>query len=408
MTYWPARITQWLRALVASDAVVTQEAALGNMRRLRWLIPVFVVVNLLLLTVFALDASPGTPVQLAWRQAVMQVFAATVVIMVVLMLGVWRVMRRNRVDRWVRALQFVAPLAFLLFTIVLTVLDQRVTPNISPYLLGCMSISLLFMLPPATTAWLFSIGYVLFFVGMGMTQPDATLLLTNRGNGLGATALALVMAFWLWRRNTQYALLQRELTARNATLEKQQAELVWLATRDALTGLYNRRELLRLAELELRRTQRHGGFTSAIVIDLDFFKTINDRHGHPAGDQVLVHVAQRLLSGVRVTDVVARIGGEEFMILLPNTDIDAATGLSQKLRGLLHDAPARISDELKISVTGSFGVGCMPGGRGGTVASLYAAADNALYEAKRRGRDRVERTEPDPSLTPSDFQRMRA
>ena len=110
MTYWPTRLTKWFRALVDSDAEVTQAAALGNMRRLRWLIPVFLVVNLLLLTVFALDASPGTPVQLAWRQAVMQLYAVTVVIMVVLMLGAWRVMRRNRVDGWVRALQFVAPL----------------------------------------------------------------------------------------------------------------------------------------------------------------------------------------------------------------------------------------------------------------------------------------------------------
>jgi diguanylate cyclase (GGDEF)-like protein len=408
MKHWSARTTKWLRAMLASDAAVTQAATLGNIQRLRWLIPVFLLVNLLLLTVFALDASPGTPVQLDWRQAVMRVYAVTAVVLLVLVLGTWRVTRRNRVDGWLRALQFAAPMVFLLFTIALTVLDQRVTPNISPYLLGCMSISLLFLLPPATAAWLFSIGYALFFVGIGLTQSDATLLLTNRGNGLGAAVLALVMAFGLWQRNTQYALLQRELTARNAALEKQQGELVWLATRDALTGLYNRGEFLRLAELELKRTQRHGGFTSAIVIDLDFFKTINDRHGHPAGDRVLAHVAQTLRGGVRATDVVARIGGEEFMILLPNTDIDAASVLSEKLRGLLHDSPAVISSELQIPVTGSFGVGCMPGGRGGTVASLYAAADNALYEAKRRGRDRVERTEPDPTLTPSDFQRMRA
>ncbi len=408
MKHWPACIKKWFRALVDSDAAITRAATLGNMRRLRWLSPVFLLLNLLLLTAFALDASSGTPVQLAWRQAVMQVYVVASVAMVVLMVGTWRVVRRNSVDVWVRALQFVAPLGILLFAIVLVVLDQWVTPNISPYLLGCMSISLLFLLSPATAAWLFSIGYALFFVGMGLTQSDPTLLLTNRGNGLGATVLALVLSFGLWQRNTQYALLQRELTARNTMLERQQEELLWLATRDALTGLYNRGEILRLAELELKRTQRHGGFTSAIVIDLDFFKTINDRYGHPAGDKVLAQVAQRLHRGVRATDVVARIGGEEFMILLPNTDIDAATGLSQKLCGLLHDTPALISGDLQIPVTASFGVGCMPGGHGGTVASLYAAADNALYEAKRCGRDRVERTEPDPTLTPSDFQRMRA
>jgi diguanylate cyclase (GGDEF)-like protein len=307
----------------------------------------------------------------------------------------------------VRLLQFIAPLNFLVFTIVLTALDQRITPNITPYLLGCMSVSLLFLLPPAATAGLFAIGYALFFYGVGLMQADPALLLSNRGNGFGATLLGLVLSLGLWRRNTQYLLLQRELRARNTTLEQQQDELVWLATRDALTGLYNRREFMRLSEHELKRAQRHGDFTSAIVIDLDHFKVINDRHGHPAGDKVLAHVAQCLLGGVRSTDLVARIGGEEFMVLLPRTDIDAAAGLANKLRQLVHQAPAHIHAELQIPVTASFGVGCLPGGSEGSVASLYAAADKALYDAKRLGRNRVERVEPDGSLTPSDFQRMR-
>ena len=151
-----------------------------------------------------------------------------------------------------------------------------------------------------------------------------------------------------------------------------------------MTGLFNRGEFMRLAESELLRTRRHGGNTSIIVVDLDYFKAINDRHGHPAGDKVLIHVANGLREGVRNTDLVARIGGEEFVVLLPQTDID-----------------------LQLSATASFGVACMPGGHTGTVAALYAAADNALYDAKRAGRDRVARTEPDATLTPSDFQRMR-
>ncbi len=413
LPYWrpmminPCRIARWLHAILARDASVAQEVALGNMRRLRWMIPVFLALNLLLLAVFALDTSPRSPVQQDWRQGVMQVYAGTLVFLVLLLLGTWRVMRRTRVDWAVRALQFVAPLVLLVYTIVLVTLDQRVTPSISPYLLGCVSISLLFMLHPMAAAWILGIGYALFFVGMGLTQLDPTILLINRANGFCAMLLALVLSIGLWWRNTQYALLQRELSVRNATLEKQQGELLWLATRDTLSGLYNRGELLRLAELELRRSQRHGGTTSAIMIDLDYFKSINDRHGHPAGDRVLVHVAQCLQNGVRATDVVARIGGEEFMVLLPQTDIDSATGLCHKLRGQLRDAPVRIGSDLEIAVTASFGVACMPGGQDATVAALYAAADKALYEAKRGGRDRIERTEPDTSLTASDYQRMR-
>ncbi len=390
-----------------SDARVAPEVARGNMRRLRWLVPIFLALNLILLAVFALDDSSSTPIQQTWRQSLMAVYSVTSLVLVIALLIAWRMGGQGQSEGLTRVLQGAAPLAFLIFVVVLTAIDQRVTSSINPYLLGCMSISLLLLLPPRTAIGLFAIAYVLLFVSLGWTQNDAAVLLSNRANGFAASVLGLVLSLGLWRRNTQYILLRRELTERNATLEKQKEELVWLATRDALTGLYNRGECLRLAELELMRTQRHGGFTSAIVLDLDFFKAVNDRHGHPAGDKVLVHVARCLLAGVRATDVIGRIGGEEFMVLLPQTDIDSAAGLSYKLRRLLHDSPARINNDLSIAVTASFGVGSMPGGHDGTVAALYAAADNALYDAKRLGRDRVERTEPDASLTPSDYQRMR-
>ncbi len=396
-----------MRGLVVSDAQVAEEALLGNLRRLRWLLPVFLALVLGLLAVFAWQTDTGSDARLAWREAVMNVYRVTIVWLIVMALAVWRMSSHTRSNTGVRVLMFIAPLGFLVFAAVLAVLDQRVTPNITPYLLGCISVSLLFLLPPATAIGSMWLAYVLFFVGLGFTQPDETLLLTNRANGFGATLLALVLSLMMWNRNAQYNLLQRELTLRNATLEKQQTDLLWLATRDALTGLFNRGEFMRLAEQELLRTRRHGGNTSVIVVDLDHFKAVNDQHGHPAGDKVLVHVAGALRDGVRNTDVVARIGGEEFMVLLPQTDIDAAAVLAEKLRQLLRRSAARVNSDLQVTVTASFGVACMPGGHNGSVAALYAAADNALYEAKRAGRDQVARTEPDGTLTPSDFQRMR-
>ena len=403
----PQRIIRRARGLIASDSRIAEDAELGNVRRLRWLLPLFLLLVLVLLAVFALDRTGDAPQRMAWQQAVMTVFGVTVAWLVMMALAVWRVASRTRPDTAVRVLQFVAPLGFLIFTAVLTVFDQWVTSNISPFMLGCISVSLLFLLPPATAVTVLLTSYLVFFVGLGLTQPDPSLLLSNRVNGFGAALLALVISLGTWSRNIQFNLLQRELTVRNETLEMQQAELVWLATRDAMTGLFNRGEFMRLAEKELLRTRRHGGNTSIFVIDLDFFKAINDSHGHPAGDKVLVHVANQLRDATRSTDLVARIGGEEFVVLLPQTDIDAAVVLAQKLRRQLRDSPARISSDLQVSITASFGVACMPGKNMGSLAALYAAADNALYEAKREGRDRVARTEPDATLTPSDFQRMR-
>lgn len=407
MTSLPQRLLRRARGLIAHDARIADAAVLGNIRRLRWLLPLFLMLVLVLLAVFALDRPLDAPQRLAWRQAIMSVFGITIVWLLVMALAVWRVASRGRPDTGVRVVQFVVALGFLLFTAVLTVLDQWVTSNISPFILGCISVSLLFLLPPATALGVLLVSYAVFFVGLGLTQHDPSLLLSNRVNGFAAGLLALVLSVGMWNRNIQYNLLQRELTARNETLEKQQAELVWLATRDALTGLFNRGEFMRLAEKELLRTRRHGGNTSIFVIDLDFFKAINDRHGHPAGDKVLRHVADQLRDGTRSTDLVARIGGEEFVVLLPQTDIDAAMVLAQKLRRQLRDSPAQVSSDLQVSITASFGVACMPGKHMGSIAALYAAADNALYDAKRQGRDRVARTEPDATLTPSDFQRMR-
>ena len=161
---------------------------------------------------------------------------------------------------------------------------------------------------------------------------------------------------------------------------QQQEELVWLAKRDALTGLFNRGEFLRIADLELKRAQRHGTDTSAIMVDLDLFKNINDSYGHPAGDSVLKHTAACLLGGVRNIDVVARVGGEEFVVLLPQTSQGAALTLAEKLLRLLQQSPARITSDLQVVVTASFGVGTLPAGQEGTVESLYSAASAAAFQ----------------------------
>jgi len=402
------RASSRLRAIAAEDAMVAHELVTDNLRRVRALLPVVMALLLVLLLVhFVVGVGDESPAQQAWRHALLQVYYAIAGGLVLLMALLWWVLRGSAGNAALRLVQQLAALGFLLVAVGLTVADQMITPSISPYLLGCMAVSLLLLLPPVTACWLFVIACAALFVGLGLTQHDAAILRSNRINGFSASVLGLLLAFAQWRNRARYLLLRRELTLRNATLEKQQDELLWLAAHDALTGLYNRREFMRLAELELKRAQRQGGFTSAIVIDLDHFKAINDTHGHPAGDKVLAHVARLLHDGVRNTDLVARIGGEEFMVLLPQTDIDAAAGLGHKLRGLLRRAPVPIGAGSQLAVTASFGVGSLPGGTLGSVASLYAAADKALYDAKRLGRDRVERVEPDASLTPSDFQRMR-
>jgi diguanylate cyclase (GGDEF)-like protein len=161
-----------------------------------------------------------------------------------------------------------------------------------------------------------------------------------------------------------------------------------LATVDLLTGVLNRQALLSRLEDELERAARYQRPCSVVLVDLDHFKRVNDTHGHAAGDLVLREVADVLHANVRTADIVGRYGGEEFMVVLPETDADAAAASAEKLRRLVGSREVRLDDGYVLSVTLSAGVA---GGLGRHLQldALVRDADAALYSAKALGRDQV-------------------
>jgi diguanylate cyclase (GGDEF)-like protein len=164
---------------------------------------------------------------------------------------------------------------------------------------------------------------------------------------------------------------------------------VWtLATVDQLTGVFNRQALLTELEKEIERAARFGHQLSVVMVDLDHFKRLNDSHGHAAGDLLLRQVADILRTNLRTIDVVGRYGGEEFLIVLPETDVDAAASLAEKLRRLVGRHELVLDDGYRAIATLSAGVA---GGFGGhlDLEALVRDADNAMYSAKALGRDQV-------------------
>jgi diguanylate cyclase (GGDEF)-like protein len=160
-----------------------------------------------------------------------------------------------------------------------------------------------------------------------------------------------------------------------------------LATRDELTGLLNRREFDRIMAEEEERARRFGQPLSLVVIDLDLFKSINDRHGHAVGDAVLKEAAARMAESIRTVDRAARIGGEEFALILVQTD--RASALEVARRAISSVAKSEVkTGALSIAVTASAGVAALPSDAR-TAADLFAAADKALYSAKGAGRNRA-------------------
>lgn len=160
-----------------------------------------------------------------------------------------------------------------------------------------------------------------------------------------------------------------------------------LASTDMLTGLWNRRQGTELLEQALSASQRYGQALSVAMIDIDFFKKINDKHGHHSGDLALRHVAEVVRRTCRKADTVARWGGEEFLIVMPSTGAAGARIAGERARVSVAANPARVENDVELQVTISVGIATEDRDDG---TPLLSRADRALYAAKSRGRNRVE------------------
>ena len=170
--------------------------------------------------------------------------------------------------------------------------------------------------------------------------------------------------------------------------EKARAGLMVIASTDPLTRLANLYSFRESFQQERHRAQRYDADLTLLVLDLDYFKKVNDTHGHAVGDQVLIHVANILRRRLRASDLVCRVGGEEFTVLLPDTGLEEAIKVADSLRRLIRDTPYR-DQAVTVSLSCSIGV-ALWGRDGDTLEQLMETGDKRLYQAKQAGRDRVE------------------
>ncbi|WP_457601199.1 GGDEF domain-containing protein [Hydrogenivirga sp.] len=169
----------------------------------------------------------------------------------------------------------------------------------------------------------------------------------------------------------------------HSSLKDKERELKELATTDTLTKLPNRRTILDFLEFEVNRARRNRSRLSVALIDLDDFKTINDTYGHLVGDQVLRELASLIRGNLRSTDMVGRYGGEEFIVVMPETDFTTAAGVVERLRKVVEETFFEPVGSVSISV------GLTSLREGDSVESLLRRADEFLYRAKREGKNRV-------------------
>jgi diguanylate cyclase (GGDEF)-like protein len=235
----------------------------------------------------------------------------------------------------------------------------------------------------------FAVGYAVYLVFLVLGQPFDRDLIAAEVFFLSAVFILLVVRF---SYRTIHEIMRLE-------------EMEQLANTDELTGLFNRRAIMRLLEEEFWKARRFGFPLSLAMVDLDRFKDINDRWGHLAGDVVLHEVAATLKERLRKIDVVGRYGGEEFLCVLPSTPLDGALITGERVRGFVRDLRFRLTDSGSFEQVGRSGVEAGAGDFVQVTVSvgvstvnntfqspedLLAAADAALYQAKGKGRDRTE------------------
>lgn len=269
----------------------------------------------------------------------------------------------------------------------------------------CLAAGLsVFFLPPRQMFVIQTASAALFFAGTGLLCLRRGWQQSNIGDGIiawAALTMFVGMPVAIYRllvagdyreaqavafgvHSVSYALVVVGFLA--SVLIEYQQHLSHLATQDPLTRLLNRRGLEDALYISFAHASRHGLSTSAIMVDIDHFKKINDSFGHEAGDQVLRQVADTLQRMSRASDVVARTGGEEFLLVLPDTGLDAARHLAERIREAIGERPLAV-DHQKIPVTISLGVASVAGDV--DLEALAQAADRAMYLAKRGGRNRV-------------------
>lgn len=163
----------------------------------------------------------------------------------------------------------------------------------------------------------------------------------------------------------------------------------YLSITDPLTGLFNRRSILYHLEQEYSRSRNKGPVLSLLMVDLDHFKSINDELGHEAGDYALIAAADALQQSLRQNDRVGRYGGEEFLIILPGTDLQGAKIIGERCRMLLEGTRVQLHNGGHVELTGSFGLVCNEGNVHLGVDEMLRLADQAMYQAKEKGRNQV-------------------
>ncbi len=321
-----------------------------------------------------------TPVKFPWLRGAYTVLhscGVAIALCIALFFSIAQKFKQATASRLVNCGAVFFSVAIVSLGIVYTVFDYITFKSITAAFVASMGISTML----SSVVWAYALvqawGFVLFLILYRIFLAD----IASPGTLITMAFVAAISFFF--GLYMQYARVRMQVLS--LKLEERNRELKAIMIRDPLTGAYNRLFLEEFLQKQVTSFNRYGDYTSILMFDIDRFKSVNDTFGHQRGDAVLKRLVEIVTQNIRDSDIVARIGGEEFLVLLPRTNGENALRIAEKLRGIVAESAF---EEIPRPITISIGVGNLSDGE--SLDAALARIDEALYAAKRKGRNRVE------------------
>lgn len=364
---------------------IIHDINITNLIRMKLILIIFIIVEGLFILFNDIPYLRNTSSNIIWNNKgyfILHILISFICIIGFVLINISTIYDKYKSEKIYRFL--VSVLVILLLSLVAAIngLDQAIHPNMSSVFIANLFIfSSIILLRFPLNLGVYTIPFITYLAGLLVFQHDTGLLISNSINGLIYFFASILISTVIYNYHYQEI-------AENIVLEEINLKLNYLSDHDPLTGLLNRRSFRIQAAEKMKFITETEKPAVLILMDIDHFKYINDKYGHPIGDIVLKEISHILTEHIGADDLATRWGGEEFLIFLFHTSADEAYALANNIR-LAVQNKIILDDKLQMQITASFGISILKNNLSNTFDISYKAADAALYQAKNQGRNRV-------------------
>lgn len=364
---------------------IIKEINVTNFVRMKLVLIVFIIFELPFILFNDIPYMINSSSKVVWNHSGFFILHLLIVFVCSAGLILIEILNKNEERRFKNICKLLIPvLTILLLSLIATIngLDQLLHSNISSVFIANLIIfSGVILLGFPLNIVVYSIPFFIYLGGLLIFQQNVDLLISNAVNGLIFFVAVIIISTVIYDNHYEGII-------KNIVLEETILKLNYLSNHDPLTGLLNRRCFVEKVAEEMKIVNETNKSAALILMDIDYFKHVNDNFGHPTGDIVLKEVGNILMKHIKKNDLATRWGGEEFLIFLSEITIEEAYTLADTIRMTIQNN-AIFADKFPINITASFGISLLQGNSLNTFDISYKAADAALYQAKNQGRNRI-------------------